>query len=45
MKEPLKITYEFLRFFVISIPVFLVVAFLAMLLVVIKQIVVKIKSI
>jgi uncharacterized paraquat-inducible protein A len=38
MKESLKIIYEFVRFFVISIPVFLIVCVLAMFIVVIKQI-------
>jgi hypothetical protein len=38
MKEPLKIIYEFVRFFVISIPVFLIVCLLAMIIVLIKQI-------
>jgi hypothetical protein len=38
MKESLKIIYEFVRFFVISIPVFLIVCVLAMLIVVTKQI-------
>jgi hypothetical protein len=43
MKESLKLLYEFVRFFVISIPVFLVVCLLAMVIVVIKQIVIKLK--
>jgi hypothetical protein len=38
MKESLKIIYEFVRFFVISIPVFLIVSVLAMTIVVVKQI-------
>jgi len=38
MKESLKIIYEFVRFFVISIPVFLIVSVLAMIIVVVKQI-------
>jgi hypothetical protein len=38
MKESLKIIYEFVRFFVISIPVFLIVCVLAMFIVVLKQI-------
>jgi hypothetical protein len=41
MKENLRILYEFFRFFVISIPVFLVTCVLAMIIVVIKQIVQK----
>jgi hypothetical protein len=43
MKENLRILYEFFRFFVISIPVFLVTCVLAMIIVVIKQIALKIK--
>jgi len=38
MKESLKIIYEFVRFFVISIPIFLIVSVLAMIIVVVKQI-------
>jgi hypothetical protein len=38
MKENFKIIYEFVRFFVVSIPVFLIVCVLAMIIVVIKQI-------
>jgi hypothetical protein len=45
MKESLKLIYEFIRFFLISIPVFLIVSFLAMSIVLIKQIALKIKSI
>jgi hypothetical protein len=44
MKESFKLLYEFVRFFVISIPVFLIVSVLAMIIVVIKQIASKIKS-
>jgi hypothetical protein len=43
MKEPLKIIYEFVRFFVISIPVFLLVCVLAMIILVMKQIAIKLK--
>jgi hypothetical protein len=44
MKENLKITYEFVRFFVISIPVFLVVSVIAIFLVIFKQAFTKLKS-
>jgi len=37
MKEFLKATYGLLRFFLISIPVFLMVCLIAMILVIIKQ--------
>jgi hypothetical protein len=43
MKEFFKIIYEFVRFFLISIPVFCVVCMIAMVLVVVKQIALKIK--
>jgi hypothetical protein len=43
MKESLKIIYEFVRFFVISIPVFLLVCVLAMIILVMKQIAIKLK--
>jgi hypothetical protein len=43
MKEPLKIIYEFVRFFIISIPVFCVVCIVGALIVIFKQAYSKLK--
>jgi hypothetical protein len=44
MKEPLKITYEFIRFFVISIPVFLFTCIFLICWIIVKQIYKKVKG-
>jgi hypothetical protein len=44
MKEPLKIIYEFVRFFIISIPVFCMVCIVGTLIVIFKQAYSKLKS-
>jgi hypothetical protein len=44
MKEGLKILFEFVRFFFISIPVFLITCLFVLFLVIVKQILTKIKG-